>query len=556
MNDFGGKLLKRGLHGGVASLSAHVEEINGLNVFPVPDGDTGSNMLKTLESGWQAIAVSESDNAGEVMSAFATGAAFGARGNSGVILAQALRGVANGLQGKEKVDAKAFSDACAQGVQAAYAAVVKPVEGTILTVLKRAAEAEPSGDLEKWLKTYLEYANVALQHTPEQLPALREAGVVDSGGAGYLYFAQGLAAGLLGEEVSVADADFEQVSKSFSTAPSPLDFSAFTSDSVLEYGYCTEFFLRLQSAKTNPRSFDDDGLKAFLSKIGDSLVYVRNEDLIKIHVHTKTPGQVLNECQKYGEFLHLKIENMSLQHEGFSVASGADLTVAELPKKHFATVAVAMSDGMKTLFENAGADAVILGGAKDNPSTGDFLAAFRKANAEAIAVLPNNGNIRLAADAAAREYAEENPTVKVFVLPTSSMQQGYSALLVAIDGEDYEGIVADMQAAADGVESLCLTFSVRDTRVDGVSVSKGDFIGFIGKRLLVSDPDRLQCLKSLLLAVKDIGDKEIVTLMYGVDVSEEEKAAARQIVEEVCPCAELAEYDCNQALYAYLIGLE
>lgn len=543
-----GQTLKRMLYCGRERMAAREEEINALNVFPVPDGDTGSNMLKTLEMGWQAIAASESRSASEIMMAFANGAVYSARGNSGVILSQIFRGIAKGLQGKTEVSAADLSAACADGVQAAYSAVVKPVEGTILTVFRMASDVSATQSVEEWLTEHIRAASDALRQTPDMLPALKDANVVDSGGAGYLYFAEGMLQGLTGEEIAFADVDAPQADGK----QKQVDFSAFTRDSVLDFGYCTEFFLRLQSAKVDVENFDDAPLKSFLESVGDSLVYVRMGDLVKVHVHTKTPGQVLNECQKYGEFLSMKVENMSLQHE----ETLQKTPQKQAPKKHLATVAVAMSDGMKTLFEERGADAVILGGAKDNPSTGAFLESFRSLNADCIVVLPNNSNIRLAADSAAQEYAKEMPDVQVIVLPTKSMQEGYSAMLMAMDSDDVESVVQSMQDAIDGVVALSLTFSVRDATVNGVDVKKGEYIGFVNKDLRVSNPDRLNALKALLLSVDDLDDKEIITVMYGADVSDDEKAEVADLVAELCPDAEMEEYDCGQELYYYLIALE
>ena len=543
-----GQTLKRMLYCGREKMAAREEEINALNVFPVPDGDTGSNMLKTLEMGWQAIATSESNSAAEIMMAFANGAVYSARGNSGVILSQIFRGIAKGLQGKAEVTAADLSVACAEGVKASYSAVVKPVEGTILTVFRMAAGVPATQSVEEWLTEHIRVASDALRQTPDMLPALKDANVVDSGGAGYLYFAEGMLEGLTGEEIAFADVDAPQAESTQKQA----DFSAFTRDSVLDFGYCTEFFLRLQSAKVDVENFDDASLKSFLEGVGDSLVYVRMDDLVKVHVHTKTPGQIFDECQKYGEFLSVKVENMSLQHEETVQQSPKK----QVPKKHLATVAVAMSDGMKTLFEERGADAVILGGAKDNPSTGAFLESFRSLNADCIVVLPNNSNIRLAAESAAQEYAQEMPDVQVLVLPTKSMQEGYSALLMAMDSEDVESVVQSMQDAMEGVDALSLTFSVRDAIVNGVDVKKGEYIGFVNKDLRVSNPDRLDALKSLILAVDDLDDKEIITVMYGADVSDDEKAEVADLFATLCPDAEVEEYDCGQELYYYLIGLE
>ncbi len=536
------------LYGGKVRLAAYAEELNALNVFPVPDGDTGSNMLKTMDLGWQSVAACDSDSVAEVMTAFANGAVLGARGNSGVILSQIFRGIAKGFAGQAEVDAALLSTACEEGVKAAYSAVVKPVEGTILTVFREASAVENATEIEDWFNRHIEYATASLRHTPDLLPALKEANVVDSGGAGYLRLVEGMLEGLTGEELAFTDV--ETVGDNGAKA---VDFSAFTRDSVLEFGYCTEFFLRLQTAKTEIDSFDDEALKGYLESVGDSLVYVRMDDLVKVHVHTKTPGQVLAECQKYGEFLSLKVENMSLQHEE---QIGQSKTANTMPKKHLATVAVAMSEGMKTLFEEGGADAVIMGGACTNPSTGEFLETFRGLNAEAIVVLPNNSNVLMAAQSAAKEYAEERPDVRVLVLPTKSMQAGYVAVLMATDSEDADGVYADMQEAVDNADYLSLTFSVRDTSVGGMEIKEGDHIGFLGKELCACAPTREECLKQLFLQVEDLEDKEIVTVMYGVDATDEDRELVQTLAEELCPDAELLEYDCGQELYCLLISLE
>ncbi len=548
MKTINGQTLKRMLYGGRVRLAACVEELNALNVFPVPDGDTGSNMLKTMDFGWQAVAASESDSAAEVMSAFANGAVLGARGNSGVILSQIFRGIAKGFAGQAQVDAALLSTACKEGTKAAYSAVVKPVEGTILTVFREASAVETATEVEEWFTCHIDAAATSLRHTPDLLPALKEANVVDSGGAGYLRLVEGMLEGLTGEELAFTD-----VESVGDTGAKAVDFSDFTRDSVLEFGYCTEFFLRLQTAKTDVDNFDDEALKGYLESVGDSLVYVRMDDLVKVHVHTKTPGQVLGECQKYGEFLSMKIENMSLQHEE---QFGQEKKAETLPKKHLATVTVAMSEGMKQLFEEGGADAVILGGACTNPSTGEFLQAFRGLNADAIIVMPNNSNVLMAAQSAAKEYAEERADVRVLVLPTKTMQAGYAALLVATDSEDADGVYADMEEAVENATCLSLTFSVRDTSVGGIEIHKDDHIGFLGKELCACAPTREECLKQLFVQVEDLEDKEIITVMYGADATDEDRELVQTLAEELCPDAELLEYDCGQELYCLLISLE
>lgn len=547
MKQINGQTLKHMLYAGRMRLASCAEEINELNVFPVPDGDTGSNMLKTLDMGWKQISLNESESVSVVMSEFASGAVLGARGNSGVILSQIFRGIAKGLQGKERATVEDLSSACALGVDAAYSAVMKPVEGTILTVFREASAVEDVTEVEEWFAYHIASAKIALRQTPDQLPALKEAGVVDSGGAGYLRLIEGMMEGLTGEELAFSDLEAQDAQEK------PVDFSAFTRNSVLDYGYCTEFFLRLQSIKVDIETFDDEELKDFLSSIGNSLVYVRADDLIKVHVHTKCPGQVLNDCQKYGEFLSLKVENMNLQHEEMLAGKSQK---SDLPKKHLATVMVAMSDGMKVLFEENGADAVIFGGANTNPSTGEFLEAFRMVNADNIVVLPNNGNVLMAAQTAAKEYLTERPDVNVYVLPSKTMQAGFASLMVATDSEDVESVLEGMRMAMDDAVCLSLTYSIRNARIGEIEIEKDDFIGFSGKELVACAKTSTECIKQLFESVEDAGDKEIVTVMYGVDATDADREALAAAVEEYCPDAEILEYECGQEIYRVLITLE
>lgn len=540
-----GQMLRQMLLCGTARLASLQKEIDKLNVFPVPDGDTGSNMTKTLEGGAAALERISSDNVSEVMSAFATGALFGARGNSGVILSQILKGVEKGLKDKQTATANDLGDAFLQGVKQSYAAVARPVEGTILTVFREAADAfvacaKKEGSVEEALLAHLEQAKISLENTKELLPVLKEANVIDSGAAGYLSFAEGAYQALTGEEIAVASVAMEEKTQA------KADFSLFTRDSVLEFGYCTEFFLRLQSSKVEVETFATEALKAFLESIGDSVVFVVDGDLIKVHVHTMTPGVVLNEFQKYGEFLSLKIENMTLQHEEKEAP-----TVQA--KKYCAVVSVASGEGMKELFLQSGADVIVDGGQTQNPSSGDFIQAFEKANAENIIVLPNNSNILLAAKQAAELYAG----AKVFVLETKTLQEGYGALMVVTDCvDDVEALCADMQEAARGVSACSVTYAVRDASVSGHEIKAGEYLGFCGKELLANVEGKLACLKAVLSAMDGVDEKEIVTIFYGADVTDEEREAVADLIEEICPDAELVEYDGGQEVYSFLVALE
>lgn len=540
-----GKKLYEMYLGGAKHIAENAEEINKLNVFPVPDGDTGTNMTCTVEGGVAALAALPADaTVGEVATAFAKGVMLGARGNSGVILSQIFRGIEKGLAGKQSVTAKELLDAYLYGVKQAYAAVAKPVEGTVLTVFREGVEkldVEDGTSLEEFYRQHIRTAKDTLAKTQEILPVLKEAGVVDSGGAGYLCIAEGMYAALTGEETTgfVAQAPVQ--------TNSALDMSLFTRDSELTYGYCTEFFLRLQTKKVNPDAFDVQTLVDYLQDVGDSVVAIKDDDLIKVHVHTKTPGDVLAHCQQYGEFLALKIENMSLQHQE---------TIAEKPKKprkKAAVVAVATGEGLEELFKELGADAIVRGGQTGNPATGDFIKAFDEVNADEIIVLPNNSNIYLAATSAAEMY----PQSKVRVLPTKTFQQGYGALAVVTKPiENVDGLYEDMLAAAEDVVSVSVTYAIRDAVVGDTNITKGDYIGFVGNDLLIDSKDKADCAAQALKRIPDIEEKEILTVFYGEDIEEEDREAFTCKIKKEFPNLEVIEYFGDQAVYCLLICVE
>lgn len=540
-----GKKLYEMYLGGAKHIAENAEEINKLNVFPVPDGDTGTNMTCTVEGGVAALAALPADaTVGEVATAFAKGVMLGARGNSGVILSQIFRGIEKGLAGKQSVTAKELLDAYLYGVKQAYAAVAKPVEGTVLTVFREGVEkldVEDGTSLEEFYRQHIRTAKDTLAKTQEILPVLKEAGVVDSGGAGYLCIAEGMYAALTGEETTgfVAQAPVQ--------TNSALDMSLFTRDSELTYGYCTEFFLRLQTKKVNPDAFDVQTLVDYLQDVGDSVVAIKDDDLIKVHVHTKTPGDVLAHCQQYGEFLALKIENMSLQHQE---------TIAEKPKKprkKAAVVAVATGEGLEELFKELGADAIVRGGQTGNPATGDFIKAFDEVNADEIIVLPNNSNIYLAATSAAEMY----PQSKVRVLPTKTFQQGYGALAVVTKPiENVDGLYEDMLAAAEDVVSVSVTYAIRDAVVGDTNIAKGDYIGFVGNDLLIDSKDKADCAAQALKRIPDIEEKEILTVFYGEDIEEEDREAFTCKIKKEFPNLEVIEYFGDQAVYCLLICVE
>ena len=500
----GGNLLSKMAKGGAMQLRTNAEEVNKLNVFPVPDGDTGDNMRMTIESGVAAIENLESDNLADVMKAFSHGMLLGARGNSGVILSQFFAGTAKGLEGIDQADAAAFGRALQKGVEQAYKSVMTPTEGTILTVAREAVEyavarVTPESTVNTLFADLVGEMHASLERTPEILSVLREAGVVDSGGAGLFYIMDGFNRVLNGEEF-LDEEGFEKLTANAKpTAAAEPDLDGFGPDSVMTYGYCTELLVRLQNSKTNISAFDVDALKAFLATIGDSIVAFQTDSIVKIHVHTLTPEKVLGHCRTFGEFLKVKIENMSLQHsstvEGDKEQAPAPAkeeaptapVAPAAPAKKYGVVAVCTGPGIEQLYRDFGTDEVVEGGQTQNPSTNDFLDAFAKINAEHIFVFPNNGNIFMAAQQAADIYTAS----KIHVIPSKNIGSGYVALSTAnFECEDAETIASEMTEALGRVTAGYVSPSIRDAEINGVSIKNGDTIGIIGKEIVLSNPDQ------------------------------------------------------------------
>lgn len=539
-----GRDLKDMLIGGISFLKDNENTINELNVFPVPDGDTGHNMLMTLEGGFKAISKLDSPNIGEVMSAFSKGALMGARGNSGVILSQILKGWQLGLEGVETANVMQFAKAFKNGVKTAYSAVEKPVEGTILTVFRESAEyafenINENSTFEDFFKLHINKASETLKNTVEMLPQLKEAGVVDSGGAGYLLIIEGMNKALSGEEIAISLDDF-----STENSTETVNFDLFTRDSQMKYGYCTEFILRLQTIKVNPDEFEVETIVNYLKEIGgDSIVAYKNDDTVKVHVHTFEPGKVLLYCQKFGEFLTLKIENMTLQHSA---------TTDKVERKKLAVVAVANGDGLIELFKEMGADAVIDGGQTTNPSAGDFLQAFNSVNAEEILVLPNNSNVYLAAKQAEEMYKD----AKVMVLHTKTLQEGYTALSLINSEMSIDEQLDDVLDALKYVLSIETTYAIRNATLNGISVNKGEFMAISNGKILATGEDIVTATVNALRNVEDIEDKEILTVFIGEDVSDEQKEEFASLVEDEFANLEYVEYIGNQKIYGFLLSVE
>ncbi|MBR4427028.1 MAG: DAK2 domain-containing protein [Spirochaetales bacterium] len=548
-----GTTFARMLAGGAGNLGANSDEIDELNVFPVPDGDTGSNMTSTVNKGMSKIeALDASSSISEVSNLFSKGTVIGARGNSGVILSQIFKGIDMGLSDKADVDASDLAKAYEKGVKQSYSAVVNPTEGTILTVFREATEYAASKinaktTIEDFYRLHLEQAKDTLARTKEMLPVLAEADVIDSGGAGYVAIAEGMYKALI-------DPNYRPEAVEIAKGPSApsVDINAFTRDSVLEFGYCTELLIRLQSSKVDVDSFSTDVILDYLNSIGgESIVCFKDDDIVKIHVHTMNPGNVLNECRKYGEFLTVKIENMALQHEEILIKNTSKNSAVQ-KRKHLSVVAVALGEGMAEKFKELGADIIV----DENPSTGDFLKAMNSVESDNYIVLPNDGNVVMAARQAAEIKEKDN--CKVYVVPTKSAMEGYSALsIMTPDVPDLASLADDLSQTASNVISASVAHATRDADISGIRVKKGDYIAMYSKDRIVSDrSDKVQALLDLLKSVEDIDDMEILTVFCGNGVSEEDKERAKQTIEETWPDLQLDMFDGNQDIFCFIVGLE
>lgn len=535
------------LAAGAEQLRINRTIVNDLNVFPIPDGDTGDNMYMTIGSG--ARAVSAADTAlGDAAAAAAHGMLLGARGNSGVILSRIFAGIAKGLEGTASADAARLAAAFEAGVTESYAAVAKPVEGTMLTVWREGvAEAAgvlgPGVTLAAYFRTLLSGLRASLDRTPDLLDTLRDAGVVDSGGAGIVCIFEGMLGALEGKAPAAGSAP--------ETHDHQTDISAFTSDSVLEFGYCTEFLLRLQRSKVDPDTFDENILFSHLREVGESVAAFRDGTILKVHVHTMHPGEILTYCQQFGEFLTLKIENMMLQHEETLLRDPRPAAPAA-PRKAYGIVAVACGKGMIETFESLGADAVINGGQSMNPSADDFIRAFSSVHADTILVFPNNGNVILTARQAAELYRDAD----VRVIPTRSIGDGYAAVsMLDTSSGDTDAILADAEAAIEGVVTGMVSRASRNTERDGVSVRKNDFIGFADDTVYTAAPDRNEA--ALALAEKLGADRrDVLLLLCGADPTAEEAGELYRRLSALCRRTEVIMIDGGQPIFDYILILE
>lgn len=538
--NIGGKEFERMLSFGFAALTEKEEEINKLNVFPVPDGDTGKNMRMTYESGLSALKKSGAESVGEAAKVFAKGMLWGARGNSGVILSQIFKGISLGLEGCDVADADRIITAFERGVEKSYKAVIKPVEGTMLTVFRESSDCakEHQGrnlPLAELFKDIAMRCESSLIKTPELLPVLKDAGVVDSGGAGILCIFQGFADYFSGEKqraVNVYGAAAGEIA---------------AADSEQEYGYCTEFLLQLSQPARGEFCVSD--LVAQLENLGgESIVALRDEDIVKVHVHVKTPGDVLNVAQQYGDFVSIKIENMTLQHSELI----KEKAPAVKERLKVAVVIVAADDGFKDMFFDMGADYVVSGGQSMNPSVQDFLKAFDEVNAADIIVLPDNSNVILTAKQAAEIYEGS----RVHVLEVKNLSQGYSALSIYNPDEPLEDILSAMDGAKDGVVAMEITSAVRDARCDGVDIKSGDLMAIVNGKVVCAEKDEEGAFCAAMQGLDCLDDKCVITLFCGSCAAQSVTDSLCSYVRKNCPSLEICVMQTNQQVYDYIVAIE
>ena len=535
-------------------LNKQAEYVNSLNVFPVPDGDTGTNMGMTIENGAKEVADKSASTVGEVAAIFAKGLLMGARGNSGVITSQLFRGFSQSVKGKDELDGKELARAFQSGVEVAYKAVMKPVEGTILTVSRGAAigakkKAEATNDAVEVMKAALEGAKTALAKTPDMLPVLKEVGVVDSGGQGLVFIYEGFLSALTGEYI--ASEDFQATPATMSqmiNAEHHKSVAGHVATEDITFGYCTEIMVALKQGPTYVKDFDYDEFRNYLNDLGDSLLVVNDDEIVKVHVHTEDPGLVMQEGLKYGSLVKVKVDNMRNQHEAQLEKEEKATKPAE--EKEYAIIAVVAGDGLAEIFKAQGVDYIISGGQTMNPSTEDFIKAVEQVNARNIIILPNNKNIFMAAQSAAEVL--EQPTT---VIETRTLPQGLTSLLAFDGGKTIEENHERMTAALSDVVSGSITTAVRDTTIDGLEIHENDNLGMVDGKIVVSNPDMLTTLKATFAKMLD-EDSEIVSIYIGEDGNEELANGLAQDLMEEYEDVEVEIHQGNQPVYPYIFSVE
>ncbi|MBR4554778.1 MAG: DAK2 domain-containing protein [Ruminococcus sp.] len=537
-----GSMFRDSVKSGAANLDLHSSEVNDLNVFPIPDGDTGSNMTLTIQGG--AGALSDGSSLSEAAACVSRGMLLSARGNSGVILSQLFEGLSEGFKGLDSASLDEIKAACRKAVTQAYSSVIDPTEGTILTVAREtteAIEAESFEDLEQMLSFAIGKAKVSLEHTPDKLDVLKKAGVVDSGGAGLIYILEGMLSCLTGKPVE-SSPDLSSIHASTSKT---VNTELFTEDSVLEFGYCTEVLVRLQKIKCDPEKFDINTLISYMSTLGDSIVAFKNGTIVKLHVHTMSPYKVLEYCQHFGEFLTIKIENMMLQHS--EVIAGEEAKKKD--RSRYAVVAVASGDGLKQELLNMGADVIIDGGQTSNPSASDILAAFDKANADTVFILPNNGNILLTARQAGELYTKS----EIRVIPTKTIGDCISVLsMLDLTLGSTDEIEQNMTDAMEGVVTAEISRSIRAAELGNITIEKGEYIGIIGKDVVSADTDILDTAVSSLKLMEPASHSALM-IIEGKDAAKGISSELAAYAKKKYPRLEIYDIKGGQDIYELIL---
>lgn len=535
-----GKIFRDMFVSGANNLQNNKDLVDKLNVFPVPDGDTGTNMSLTISYAIKELAKVENDNITDIGKALSKGSLMGARGNSGVILSQIIRGIAKSIEGKENLNVLDLANALKNGADTAYKAVIKPIEGTILTVVRESGEyavqiAKPDMDMIEFLELVVKNANESLNRTPELLKALKEAGVVDSGGKGLVLIYEGMLSSLKGNNIESIEGGVSNTSE--------VNVEQNISTEDIKFQYCTEFIL--ESDK-----IDDLAVRDIYMKFGDSLAVVGDEGVIKVHVHTNDPGLAIQEALKYGELLTIKIENMKLQHENKILNETAQTKEIPVEEKEYGFIATSMGEGLAQILKDFGVDHIIEGGQTMNPSTEDFMKAIENLHAKNIIILPNNSNIIMAANQA-KELSDKN----IIVIPTKNVAQAFATLVTFDADADVSENEANMIEALSTVKSGQVTYAVRDTVINDVEVKEGNIIGIAEGKLLSAGDNINEITANLVEKLVD-EDSAIITLFYGEDTSKEEAESLRDLLEEKYEDIDVELHYGGQPLYYYLISVE
>ena len=554
MSNITTSLFQEMVQAGATRLNKQAEYVNSLNVFPVPDGDTGTNMGMTIENGAKEVSDRTASTVGEAAGIFAKGLLMGARGNSGVITSQLFRGFSQSVKDKEELDGAALAAAFQSGVEVAYKAVMKPVEGTILTVSRGAAigakkKAESTNDAVEVMRAALEGAKTALAKTPDMLPVLKEVGVVDSGGQGLVFIYEGFLSALTGE--FIASEEFQATPATMSemiNAEHHKSVAGHVATEDIKFGYCTEIMVALKQGPTYVKDFDYDEFRNYLNNLGDSLLVVNDDEIVKVHVHTEDPGLVMQEGLKYGSLVKVKVDNMRNQHE--AQVEKEERQAKPVEEKEYAIIAVVAGDGLADIFKAQGVDYIISGGQTMNPSTEDFVKAVEELNARNIIILPNNKNILMAAQSAAEVI--DQPAA---VVETKTIPQGLTSLLAFDESKSIEENYERMSASLGDVVSGSVTTAVRDTTIDGLEIHENDNLGMVDGKIVVSNPDMMETLEETFAHMLD-EDSEIVTIYVGEDGSEEMANELAQALAEKYEDVEVEIHQGGQPVYPYLFSVE